>query len=115
MGYALAGAFPADVDENTHFLGALLIMGIGNIGLLTAGFAPRRTALGHFRAFTLSMGLIALAGSVLFFAQQGSASALAAWSCGGVPTTHVGLVCRRRNPRPLHTRPGSFHGQTNQG
>ena len=71
MGYALAGAFPADVDENLHFLGAILIMGMGNIGLLVAGLAPRRTALGRTRAFTRSMVLIAVAGSVLFFTQQG--------------------------------------------
>lgn len=71
MGYALAGAFPADVDENRHFLGALLIFGMGNLGLLVAGFASPRTALGRLRALTLSMGLIALAGSVLFFSQQG--------------------------------------------
>jgi hypothetical membrane protein len=38
-GYALAGRFPADINENLHFLGALLVMGMGNIGLPLAGLA----------------------------------------------------------------------------
>ncbi|MFI7523737.1 DUF998 domain-containing protein [Micromonospora globbae] len=70
VGYALAGAYPADVDENRHFLAALLIMGVGNIGLPLAGLAPRTTVLGRLRILTLAAGLTALVGSVLFFAQQ---------------------------------------------
>nr|WTA67583.1 DUF998 domain-containing protein [Micromonospora sp. NBC_00855] len=70
-GYALAAVYPADVDENLHVLGAFLIMGVGNIGLLLAGFAPHGTTLGRWRRLTLTAGLIALAGTVLFFAQQG--------------------------------------------
>ncbi|MET8310407.1 DUF998 domain-containing protein [Micromonospora sp. NPDC005173] len=69
-GYALAAVYPADVDENRHVLGASLIMG-GNLGLLLAGRAPRGTVLGEWRRLTLTAGLIALAGTVLFFAQQG--------------------------------------------
>ncbi|MBG6101201.1 putative membrane protein [Micromonospora vinacea] len=70
-GYALAAVYPADVDENLHVLGAFLIMGVGNTGLLLAGFAPHGTTLGRWRRLTLTAGLIALAGTVLFFAQQG--------------------------------------------
>jgi hypothetical membrane protein len=70
-GYALAAIYPADVDENLHVLGAFLIMGLGNIGLLLAGFAPRATTLGRWRRLTLTAGLVALAGTTLFFAQQG--------------------------------------------
>ncbi|MEV4658898.1 DUF998 domain-containing protein [Micromonospora sp. NPDC049301] len=70
-GYALAAAYPADVDENLHVLGAFLIMGLGNLGLLLAGFAPGTTLLGRWRRLTLAAGLTALAGTVLFFAQQG--------------------------------------------
>ncbi|MEV4386017.1 DUF998 domain-containing protein [Micromonospora sp. NPDC049580] len=70
-GYALAARYPADVDENLHVLGAFLIMGLGNVGLLLAGFAPHTTVLGRWRALTLAAGLTALAGTVLFFAQQG--------------------------------------------
>ncbi|MBM0277700.1 DUF998 domain-containing protein [Micromonospora tarensis] len=70
-GYALAALYPADVDENRHVLGAFLIMGLGNVGLLLAGLAPRATTLGRCRRLTLSAGLVALAGTVLFVAQQG--------------------------------------------
>ena len=38
VGFVLAGLAPADADENLHVLGALLIMGTGNIGLSLAGF-----------------------------------------------------------------------------
>ncbi|MGC9665486.1 DUF998 domain-containing protein [Planosporangium sp. 12N6] len=70
-GYALAGAFPADVHENLHVLGALLIMGLGNVGLLVAGCAPGRTALGRLRPFTLAAALTAAGGTALFFTQRG--------------------------------------------
>ncbi|MET8093319.1 DUF998 domain-containing protein [Micromonospora sp. NPDC005220] len=70
-GYALAARYPADVNENLHVLGAFLIMGVGNIGLLLASFARRDTTLGRWRRLTLTAGLIALAGTTLFFAQQG--------------------------------------------
>ncbi|WFF01965.1 DUF998 domain-containing protein [Micromonospora sp. WMMD964] len=70
-GYALAALHPADVDENRHVLGAVLIMGLGNVGLLLAGFAPATTTLGRWRRLTLTAGIIALVGTVLFFAQQG--------------------------------------------
>ncbi|WP_328369224.1 DUF998 domain-containing protein [Micromonospora zamorensis] len=70
-GYALAALYPADVDENLHVLGAFLIMGLGNVGLLLAGFAPGTTTLGRWRPLTLTAGFIALVGTVLFFAQQG--------------------------------------------
>ncbi|MET7864157.1 DUF998 domain-containing protein [Micromonospora taraxaci] len=70
-GYALVALYPADVDENLHVLGAFLIMGLGNVGLLLAGFAPGTTTLGRWRRLTLTAGIIALAGTVLFFARQG--------------------------------------------
>ncbi|MCG5447588.1 DUF998 domain-containing protein [Micromonospora sp. NIE79] len=70
-GYALVALYPADIDENLHVLGAFLIMGLGNIGLLLAGFAPRTTTLGRWRRLTLTAGLIALTGTTLFAAQQG--------------------------------------------
>jgi hypothetical membrane protein len=66
-GYALAGLFPADVNENAHFLGALLIMALGNIGLFVAAFALS----GRLRAWTLAMGGLAVAGTLLFFTQHG--------------------------------------------
>jgi hypothetical membrane protein len=71
MGYGLAGAFPADVDENWHFLGALLILGLGNLGLLIAGFAPHATPLGRLRALTVPAALVSMTGAGLFFTQHG--------------------------------------------
>ena len=49
-GWVLAGVFPADVDENMHVLGALLILFFGNLGLLVTARAgwtgtPRWTPL----------------------------------------------------------------------
>ncbi|MEU8241231.1 DUF998 domain-containing protein [Actinoplanes missouriensis] len=70
-GLGLAGAFPADVDENLHLLAALLVIVFGNIGLLVAGFARTGTPLARLRWVTLGLGVLGTAGSVLFFAQQG--------------------------------------------
>ncbi|WP_375002866.1 DUF998 domain-containing protein [Aeromicrobium sp. CTD01-1L150] len=69
-GYGLA-AFPADVNENNHFLGALLIMGVGNVGMLIACLAPRATPLGRIRPLTVVLAVTAAAGTTLFFSQQG--------------------------------------------
>ncbi len=46
--------WPADVNENQHVLGALLIMGTGNVGLVLAGFGlagagATAAAVGHQR------------------------------------------------------------------
>ncbi|MFG1916605.1 DUF998 domain-containing protein [Micromonospora sp. NPDC048898] len=70
VGYALAARYPADVNENLHVLGAFLIMGLGNVGLLVAGFAPRTTTLGRWRGLTVTAGVVALIGTLLFFSQQ---------------------------------------------
>ena len=51
-GYALAGFFPADTHENPHVLGAFLIMGAGNLGLLLIARLP---------------GVVAIIGTVGFF------------------------------------------------
>ncbi|GAA2590958.1 hypothetical protein GCM10010435_82090 [Winogradskya consettensis] len=71
VGLGLAGLFPADAHENLHFLAALLIFGLGNVGLLIAGFARRDTCLGRSRFVTLGLGLLGVAGTTLFFAQKG--------------------------------------------
>lgn len=71
IGLGLAGFFPADTHENLHFLAAVLIFGPGNAGLVVAGFARRHTQLASLRPITLAAGLLAVAGSVLFLAQQG--------------------------------------------
>jgi hypothetical membrane protein len=71
IGYALAGAYPADADENNHFLAALLILCVGNIGLLVAAAAPGTAALASVRWPSIGLGLIAAAGTVAFAAQAG--------------------------------------------
>jgi hypothetical membrane protein len=66
LGYGLAGAFPADVHENQHFLGALLVLLAGNVGLLAAAFTTR----GRARAWTLVAAGVAVTGALLFFDRQ---------------------------------------------
>ncbi|WP_433179770.1 DUF998 domain-containing protein [Actinoallomurus sp. CA-150999] len=66
-GYLLAGVRPADVDLNVHILGALFIMGGGNIGLLVAGPAFRRGPLRALQVPTLALGTLAFAATILHF------------------------------------------------
>ncbi|MEV0776710.1 DUF998 domain-containing protein [Streptomyces sp. NPDC050433] len=66
-GYALAGLWPADVDLDMHVLGALLIMGGGNIGLLVAGLAFRGGPLKHLQVPTLLIGGVAFVAAFLHF------------------------------------------------
>ncbi|GHH08988.1 DUF998 domain-containing protein [Streptomyces rubradiris] len=65
-GFVLAGLAPADTSENQHVLGALLIMGTGNIGLLAAGsgLAPEAPAL--LRRAGGLLGVVALGAWGLF-------------------------------------------------
>ncbi|MFF4044928.1 DUF998 domain-containing protein [Streptomyces sp. NPDC001816] len=58
-GFVLAGLAPADVHENQHVLGALLIMATGNLGLLLSGAAldvarPLRRGSGLLGALALT-------------------------------------------------------------
>ncbi|MEU8264358.1 DUF998 domain-containing protein [Micromonospora sp. NPDC048999] len=68
-GYVLAGAYPADVDENHHFLAALLIFVLGNVGMVVAALARRSPVLGSMRGSSLALALTGLAGTALFWAQ----------------------------------------------
>lgn len=70
-GLALAGIFPADVNENNHVLGALLLFGFGNLGLLLIAPALRGRGPEPIRVISLAAGLTALIGTVLFAAQVG--------------------------------------------
>lgn len=67
----LAGAYPADVDENHHFLAALLIFVPGNVGMIVAALARRSPVLGAMRPVSLALGLTGLTGTALFLAQVG--------------------------------------------
>ncbi len=69
-GWVLVGLVPADVNENLHVLGALLIMGLGNVGLLCAGFVPRASLFGGLRPVTLSIAAVAVLAAVMFFGQH---------------------------------------------
>jgi hypothetical membrane protein len=62
-GYLLVALKPADVDENLHLLGALVIMGCGNLGFLLAAWPNR------LRVLTAATGVTAIVAAVLFFHQ----------------------------------------------
>ncbi|WP_225730279.1 MULTISPECIES: DUF998 domain-containing protein [unclassified Nocardia] len=71
VGWIVVGLAPADVDENLHLLGALFIMGLGNIGLVCAGWLPRTAAFGRVRSATRVLAVVAVVSAVLFFGQRG--------------------------------------------
>lgn len=66
VGFVLAGLAPADVQENPHVLGALLIMVTGNAGLVVAGSGLARDVPGRLRRATALLGVGATAAFVLF-------------------------------------------------
>ncbi|MEU8825064.1 DUF998 domain-containing protein [Streptomyces sp. NPDC048636] len=68
-GWVLVGAVPADVNEDLHVLGALLIMGLGNIGLLCAAGVRKESLLGRVRAVTLGIAATGVLGTWMFFAR----------------------------------------------
>lgn len=68
-GFALAGLYPADVNENNHFLAALLIFALGNAGMVTAALARQSPFLAPMRGLSITLGATAIAGTTLFFAQ----------------------------------------------
>lgn len=65
-GFALVGAYPADVDENRHFLAAILIFVLGNAGILAAAPSP---GLRSIRPISIALGLAGLTATALFLAQ----------------------------------------------
>ncbi|WP_424886979.1 DUF998 domain-containing protein [Streptomyces sp. XH2] len=69
-GFVLAGLAPADVNENQHVLGALLIMGAGNIGLLLAGAGLPDDVPGPLRWVTSLLGAMAITAFGLFLSRH---------------------------------------------
>ncbi|MGN5377387.1 hypothetical protein BIV25_20440 [Streptomyces sp. MUSC 14] len=69
-GFALAGLAPADVHENQHVLGALLIMAMGNIGLVLTGVGLADGAPGPLRWVTGLLGAAALMSFGLFLSHR---------------------------------------------
>ncbi|MEV0005449.1 DUF998 domain-containing protein [Micromonospora sp. NPDC050980] len=68
-GYVLAGVWPADVDENRHVLGAVLIFVLGNEGLLAGARAVRPAALDDRCRAGLLLGAAGLVGTAFFLAR----------------------------------------------
>ncbi|CAM5711092.1 hypothetical protein SALBM135S_01631 [Streptomyces alboniger] len=69
-GFVLAGLAPADVNENQHVLGALLIMAAGNIGLAMAGFAMAEHVPTSLRWGTSLLGVTAITAFGLFLSRN---------------------------------------------
>jgi hypothetical membrane protein len=65
LGYVLAGAYPAD----DHFLAALLVFELANVGMLVASLARRSPILRSMRGASLALGLTGLTGTALFLAR----------------------------------------------
>ncbi|MFD0034160.1 DUF998 domain-containing protein [Streptomyces sp. NPDC127172] len=70
VGFVLAGLAPADVNENQHVLGALLIMAAGNVGLVLVGFALAEHIPTHLRWGTSLLGVTAITAFGLFFSHH---------------------------------------------
>ncbi|GAA3507423.1 DUF998 domain-containing protein [Streptomyces showdoensis] len=69
-GFVLVGLAPADVDENLHVLGALLVMAMGNIGLFLAGFALAERTPAALRRGTSLLGALAITAFGLFLSRH---------------------------------------------
>ncbi|MFE5710667.1 DUF998 domain-containing protein [Streptomyces sp. NPDC056501] len=69
-GFVLAGLAPADVDENLHVLGALLIMAGGNIGLVLAGSGLADHVRPPLRRATALLGIAAITALGLFLSRH---------------------------------------------
>ncbi|MET8585573.1 DUF998 domain-containing protein [Streptomyces collinus] len=70
LGFVLAGLAPADVHENLHVLGALLIMAMGNLGLVLTGACLADDVLGPPRWATCLLGITAIAAFGLFLSHR---------------------------------------------
>lgn len=57
------GSAPADVNENRHVLGALLIMAAGSTGLALAGFGLAERTRASLRWGTSMLGITAITAS----------------------------------------------------
>ncbi|MFB7502090.1 DUF998 domain-containing protein [Streptomyces broussonetiae] len=70
VGFVLAGLAPADVHENQHVLGALLIMALGNTGLVLAGAGLADEVSGPLRWATGLLGATAMTAFGLFLSHR---------------------------------------------
>ncbi|WP_177164873.1 DUF998 domain-containing protein [Streptomyces sp. 2112.3] len=103
-GWVLVGVVPADVDENLHVVGALLIMGLGNLGLLLTGFSPRGSLFGGLRSVTLSIAVVTVFAAWMFFGQHdpgigmGSLERIAACALDAWTLVMALAILRARRP-----------------
>lgn len=70
VGFVLAGLAPADINENQHALGALLIMATGNTGLFLAGFGLAKHVPAPLRWGTSLLGVTAITAFGLFLSHH---------------------------------------------
>ncbi|MGW7574106.1 DUF998 domain-containing protein [Streptomyces sp. NPDC054765] len=70
VGFVLAGPAPADVNENQHVWGALLVMAAGNIGLVLAGFALAEHLPTPLRWGTSLLGVTAITAFGLYLSRH---------------------------------------------
>ncbi|MEU3401448.1 DUF998 domain-containing protein [Streptomyces filamentosus] len=114
-GFVLAGLAPADVDENLHVLGALLVMGGGNVGLVLAGAGLADRVRPPLRWATVVLGVVAVTALGLFLSrhylglgmggmERAAAFPLLLWALtAGVPGL-VGRPAGPASPRRLRQR-----------
>ncbi|WP_431774072.1 DUF998 domain-containing protein [Streptomyces cucumeris] len=86
-GWVLVGMVPADVNEDLHVLGALLIMGLGNIGLLCAGCVRKDAPLARVRVVSLTLAATAFLATWMFFARHDPGTGL-----GGMERIAAGMT-----------------------
>lgn len=67
FGYVIAGLNPADLRLDPHILGTLMIMMVGNVALLVAGWIPAESPLGQIRVFSRLAGGLGLVAGLLHF------------------------------------------------
>ncbi|WP_067838666.1 DUF998 domain-containing protein [Nocardia lijiangensis] len=105
IGWIIVGLAPADIDENRHLFGALLIMGLGNIGLVCAGFLPRTASFGRAPLVTRALAAAAVLSTVMFFAGHGpligmgGTERVAAFACPAWTVVAAAIALRRQLER----------------
>jgi hypothetical membrane protein len=66
VGWVLVGVYPADINENMHVLGALIIFVVGNAALVFGSGLSSMSTMGQVGSITL--GLVGFAAAFLHFA-----------------------------------------------
>lgn len=96
IGFGMVGLAPADVYESRHVLGALLVMGTGNLGLLLAGAGLSREVAAGLRWSAGLLGALALTALCLFLSHRYLGFGKEAWS----GWRHCPFSCGPSRPEP---------------